>query len=57
MRRWGAQLAMQRAVAYVRSGDQMTGTTLADRIWAELPKDQRSVVLYQMHQEATSSSM
>ncbi|MGH3712964.1 MAG: helix-turn-helix domain-containing protein [Micromonosporaceae bacterium] len=51
VRRWEAQLHMERAVAHARAGDTMTGLDLARDTLHRLPDDQRSVVLTEMARE------
>lgn len=52
VRRWEAQLQMQRAVAMARAGDLTESRVEADKVMQDLPGEQRSVVLVNMYREA-----
>jgi hypothetical protein len=51
VKRWEAQLEMQRAVAYSKSGDLATGVSIAGPIMNALPDSQRGLVLSGMYDE------
>jgi transcriptional regulator with XRE-family HTH domain len=52
VRRWESQLEMQRAVAHTRSGDIREGRDIATKALHATPKQERSIVLAEMHREA-----
>jgi hypothetical protein len=52
VKRWEAQLEIQRAVAYARAGEIKLGRETARNLMHSMPKEERSIVVLEMSREA-----
>jgi hypothetical protein len=56
VKRWEAQLEIQRAVAYAKGGDTVTGHAVARQVMRTSGEDQRSIVLLEMLREVKQAN-